>query len=59
MEEKIVRFKDDGNNKRISAYVDSDTYEKFTEINKKRNVSNNKLLNMLIADYVLQYIKYL
>jgi hypothetical protein len=46
-------------NKRISAYVDIKTYKLFTEINKKRNLSNNKALNVLIADYVLQYKKYL
>ena len=42
-------------NKMISAYVDRERYEKFKAINEKRGISNNKILNLLIADYVLQY----
>lgn len=42
-------------NKMISAYVDVERYNKFQEINKRRNISNNKIINLLIADYVLQY----
>ena len=42
-------------NKMISAYVNIDRYEKFAAINKKRGISNNKILNLLIADYVLEY----
>ncbi len=42
-------------NKMISAYVDIERYEKFKAINEKRGISNNKILNLLIADYVLQY----
>ncbi len=46
-------------NKMISAYVNIDRYEKFAAINKKRGISNNKILNLLIADYVLEYEKLL
>lgn len=46
-------------NKMISAYVDIDRYEKFKAINGLRGISNNKILNLLIADYVLQYEKLL
>lgn len=46
-------------NKMISAYVDIDRYEKFKAINEKRGISNNKILNLMIADYVLQYEKLL
>ena len=46
-------------NKMISAYVDIDRYEKFKMINGLRGISNNKILNLLIADYVLQYEKLL
>lgn len=46
-------------NKMISAYVDIDRYEKFKTINRLRGISNNKILNLLIADYVLQYEKLL
>ena len=46
-------------NKMISAYVDIDRYEKFKVINEKRGISNNKILNLMIADYVLQYEKLL
>ena len=46
-------------NKMISAYVDIDRYEKFKAINEKRGISNNKILNRMIADYVLQYEKLL
>ena len=42
-------------NKMISAYVDIDRYEKFKAINELRGISNNKILNLLIADYVLEY----
>ena len=42
-------------NKMISAYVNIERYEKFAAINKKRGISNNKILNLLIADYVLEY----
>ena len=42
-------------NKMISAYVDIDRYEKFKTINGLRGISNNKILNLLIADYVLEY----
>ena len=46
-------------NKMISAYVDIDRYEKFKAINEKRGISNNRILNLMIADYVLQYEKLL
>ena len=46
-------------NKMISAYVDIDRYEKFKAINGLRGISNNKIINLLIADYVLQYEKLL
>lgn len=59
MKETPIQLKANKDYKRISAYVDVETYEKFSKINKRRNVSNNKSLNMLIADYVLQYEKYL
>lgn len=59
MKKTPIQLKANKDYKRISAYVDVETYEKFSEINKRRNVSNNKSLNMLIADYVLQYEKYL
>ena len=42
-------------NKMISAYVDIERYEKFAAINKKRGISNNKILNLMIADYVLEH----
>ena len=31
----------------------------FKAINEKRGISNNKILNLMIADYVLQYEKLL
>lgn len=45
------------NNKRtdvrqISAKVNRDTYEKFTEICKLNGMSNNSCLNMIIAEFV-------
>lgn len=46
-------------NKMISAYVNIERYEKFAAINKKRGISNNKILNLLIADYVLEHEKLL
>ena len=46
-------------NKMISAYVNIERYEKFATINKKRGISNNKILNLLIADYVLEHEKLL
>ncbi len=46
-------------NKMISAYVDIERYEKFKAINDKRGISNNRILNLMIADYVLQYEKLL
>lgn len=46
-------------NKMISGYVDIERYNKFKAINEKRGISNNKILNLLIADYVLQYEKLL
>ena len=46
-------------NKMISAYVNIERYEKFAAINKKRGISNNKILNLMIADYVLEYEKLL
>ncbi len=46
-------------NKMISAYVDIDRYNKFKRINEKRGISSNKILNLMIADYVLQYEKLL
>ena len=42
-------------NKMISAYVDAERYTKFKAINERRGISSNKILNLLIADYVLQY----
>ncbi len=42
-------------NKMISAYVDAERYQKFREINEQRGISCNKILNLLIADYVLEY----
>lgn len=46
-------------NKMISAYVDIEKYNKFKTINELRGISNNKILNLLIADYVLEYEKLL
>ena len=46
-------------NKMISAYVNQERYDKFKRINEKRGISNNKILNLMIADYVLQYEKLL
>ena len=43
----------------ISAYVDAERYTKFKAINERRGISSNKILNLLIADYVLQYEKLL
>ena len=43
----------------ISAYVDIERYNKFKEINALRGISSNKILNLLIADYVLKYEKLL
>ena len=45
------------NNKRtdvrqISAKINRDTYEKFTEICKLNGMSNNSCLNMIIAEFV-------
>lgn len=42
-------------NKMISVYVNKERYEKFKIINEKRGISNNKIINLLIADYVLKY----
>ena len=46
-------------NKMISAYVDIEKYNKFKAINTLRGISNNKTLNLLISDYVLEYEKLL
>ena len=46
-------------NKMISAYVNIEKYEKFAAINKRRGISNNKILNLMIADYVLEHEKLL
>ena len=55
-QESISSFKSNHEkNKMISAYVDIDRYEKFKAINELRGISNNKILNLLIADYVLEY----
>jgi len=43
----------------ISAYVDIEKYNKFKAINTLRGISNNKTLNLLISDYVLEYEKLL
>lgn len=56
-ETKNVVKKITKNNKRndirqISAKVNSDTYEKFTEICKLNGMSNNSCLNMIIAEFV-------
>ncbi len=49
-------FKSKNNSKKmISAYVNSERYEKFKAINEKRGISNNRILNLIIADYVLKY----
>lgn len=37
---------------RISAYVSSELYKDFTNINNKLGFSNSSILNMLIHDYV-------
>ena len=42
-------------NKAISGWVNREQYDKFTRINKARGLSNNKRLNLLISDYVIQY----
>ena len=46
-------------NKMISAYVDTEKYNKFKAINALRGISSNKTLNLLISDYVLEYEKLL
>ena len=46
-------------NKMISAYVNIERYEKFAAINKRRGISNNKILNLMIADYILEHEKLL
>ena len=52
----VNMFKSDNEKKQmISAYVDIERYKKFKTINEKRGISNNKVLNLLIADYVLKY----
>lgn len=45
--------------KMISAYVDQERYEAFKAINRKRGISSNQILNLMIADYVLQHEKLL
>lgn len=39
-------------NKAISASVNAENYEAFTRINKSRGMTNNSVLNMLIAEFV-------
>lgn len=39
-------------NKMISAYVDIQNYNLFTEINYELGVSNNSVLNKLIENYI-------
>lgn len=41
--------------KRISAWVDIDSYEKFKQINEKRKTSTSRAISQLITDYTLQY----
>lgn len=41
-----------GKNKQISAKVNSETYELFTQINRINGLSNNSSLNLLITNYV-------
>lgn len=43
--------------KMISAYVNCDVYNAFTDINKRAGTSNNSILNMLISDYVKEKSK--
>ena len=46
-------------NIRVSAYMNAEKYEKFKRINTLRGISSNKILNLLVSDYVLQYEKLL
>ena len=45
-------------NKMISAHINIDRYEKFTAINKKRGISNNKILNLMIPTTFLNTKNY-
>ena len=45
-------------NKMISAYINIDRYEKFTAINKKRGISSNKILNLMIPTTFLNTKNY-
>lgn len=51
---KSKRWGNAEKNKAISAWVNKESYEKFTQINKARGMSNNMTLNLLIQDYVLR-----
>ena len=43
----------------VSVYVNRERYAMFTEIIKLRGISNNKQLNVLISDYILEHRKLL
>lgn len=55
----VSSFKSSHDKKMISAYVDTEKYNNFKAINERRGISSNKVLNLLIADYVLEYEKLL
>ncbi|SEH41228.1 hypothetical protein [Selenomonas sp. KH1T6] len=61
MEKKSVVQKMVNSNKRpdmrqISAKVNRETYEKFTEICRLNGMSNNSCLNMIIAEFVREKV---
>lgn len=49
---KIMKNNKRNDIRQISAKVNRDTYEKFTEICKLNGMSNNSCLNMIIAEFV-------
>ena len=49
---KIMKNTNRTDVRQISAKVNRDTYEKFTEICKLNGMSNNSCLNMIIAEFV-------
>ena len=49
---KIMKNNKRNDVRQISAKVNRDTYEKFTEICKLNGMSNNSCLNMIIAEFV-------
>lgn len=41
--------------KRIAVRINSNTYNQFSEINRKIGATNSSVINMLVSEYILKY----